>query len=141
MKRTEGSTGASRDRDWALLAQRAEVGDNGSVIRFRSFAVTFACLAVLASGFMSVAASAFPMGGSTQIGTSSTPCSHCPDCDGMPCPMPAADCVHAPSMPVPALTRTAVDLPAADLSEIHWPHPATILSGLSPPPDPFPPKA
>ena len=125
----------------ALLAGRARWDDNERVIRFRSLAATFACLAVLASGFVSVAASAFPMGGSMQIGTSSTPCNHCPDCDGMPCPMPAADCVHAPATPVPALTSTAVDLSAAGFSDIHWSHPATILSGLSPPPDPFPPKA
>jgi hypothetical protein len=112
------------------------------VIRFRALAATFACLAVLASGFVSVAASALPMGGSTmQSGASSTPCNHCPDCDGVPCPMPAADCVHAPATPIPTLTSSVVDLPTVSDSKIHWPLRATILSGLSPPPDPFPPKA
>lgn len=44
-------------------------------------------------------------------------------------------------MPVPTLASIGIDLPAVDFSEVHWPHPATILSGLSPLPDPFPPKA
>jgi hypothetical protein len=105
------------------------------VIRLRSFAALFACLAVLASGFVSVTALAMPMG------ASSAPCSHCPDCDGAPCPMPAAACVHAPATPVPTLASTAIDLPAMDFSDVHWPLPAARLSGLSQPPDPFPPKA
>ena len=112
------------------------------MIRFRAFAATFACLAVLASGFVSVAASALPMGGSTaQSGASSMPCNHCPDCDGTPCPMPAADCVHAPATPIPTLTSSVVDVPALGVGEIHWPLRATNSSGLSQPPDPFPPKA
>jgi hypothetical protein len=112
------------------------------VIRLRSLAALFACLAILASGIVSVAALAVPTGGSTtQSSASSTPCNHCPDCDGVPCPMPAAACVHAPATPVPTLASTAIDLPAVDFSEVHWPLPAARLSGLSQPPDPFPPKA
>jgi hypothetical protein len=35
---------------------------------------------------------------------------------------------------------TAFDLPAIGFGKIRWPLRATVLSGLSPPPDPFPPR-
>jgi len=112
------------------------------VSRLRALVATIACLAVLAGGFASVAASAFPADGSmAQDGQASMPCSHCHDCDGMPCPMPAAACLHVSANPLPLLVDACADLSAGSFSEIHWSPQATALSGLSPPPDPFPPRA
>ena len=109
--------------------------------RFRILAAIFACLAVLASGFMTVAAIAAPLGAPmTESGASNPPCSHCDDCDGMPCPMPAASCPHVSSSATPILVVSAVDMPAIVLGEVLWSAVAMTLTGLSQPPDPFPPR-
>jgi hypothetical protein len=109
--------------------------------RFRSLAAVLGCLAVLAGGFMTVAA-AMPSGASApERNTASAPCSHCDECDGVPCPMPAATCLQALSNATPTLTIGTIDLPAIGFSKICWSLRTTALSGLSPPPDPFPPRA
>jgi len=134
---------ASHDRDPGPLARRPEVRDNAGVSRLRALVATLACLAVLAGGFVSVAASAFPANGSmAQDGKASMPCSQCHDCDGVPCQMPAAAaCLHVPASPLPLLVDACADLSARGFSEIHWSLRTTALSGLSLPPDPFPPRA
>ena len=110
--------------------------------RFRAFAAVFACLAVLASGVMTVAAIAAPsIPPTSERSASNPPCSHCDDCDGMPCPMPAASCLHVSSNVAPILGTSAIDLPASDLGKVLWSVSTTTLTGLSPPPDPFPPRA
>ena len=110
--------------------------------RFRALAAIFACLAVLASGFVTVAAIAAPSGApATERGATNAPCSHCDDCDGVPCPMPAASCLHVSSNAAPILVAETIDLPALDLGKVLWSVGAATLTGLSPPPDPFPPRA
>ncbi len=107
--------------------------------RFRALAAVVACLAVLASGVMTVTAVAAPSAAPTsERSASNPPCSHC---DGMPCPMPAASCLHVSSNVAPILVASAIDLPAADLGKVLWSVGTTTLTGLSPPPDPFPPRA
>jgi hypothetical protein len=112
------------------------------MMRLRALAAVFACLAILASGVMAVAA-ALP-GASTIVERSAAtnaPCSHCDDCDGVPCPIPMPACAQAASSGMSVLAATAIDLPAFEPSLIDWPLASASLSGLSPPPDPFPPRA
>jgi len=80
------------------------------MMRFRALAALFGCLAVLAGGFMSVAA-ASSSASAAERSAAGTPCSHCDECDGVPCPMPAAFCVQASSNVTPTLSVTAFDLP------------------------------
>ena len=110
--------------------------------RFRALAALLGCLAILASGFMTVAA-AMPAGSAAteRSAMGEQPCSHCDECDSVPCPMPAAMCVQAFSSPTPTLSFGTLELPAIGFSKIRWQLRTTALSGLSPPPDPFPPRA
>ena len=109
--------------------------------RLRALAAILSCLAILASGFMNVAEAA-PTGLSTlqQAASGEQPCSHCDDCSGVPCPAPMATCLQATNV-APALATATVDLPAMSFDNIRWSLRSTSLSGLSPPPDPFPPRA
>lgn len=109
--------------------------------RLRALAVLFACLAVLANGFMAVAASASPLGPPATERSAQDPCNHCDDCDSMPCPIPMASCMQASPSGAIALAATATVLPLHDSSTVPWSLRAAILSGLSRPPDPFPPRA
>lgn len=108
--------------------------------RFRALAAVLGCLAVLAGGFMTVAAAAAPSATATERSLENAPCSHCDDCDGVPCPMPAAACLQASSTVSPTLAVAPFALPAIGSSKIHWPLRVTALNGRSPPPDPFPPR-
>jgi hypothetical protein len=109
--------------------------------RFRALAAFWGCLAILAGGFMTVAAALPWSASATERSTASAPCSHCDECDGVPCPMPAATCVQAFSNATPTLAIGTFDLPVIGFSKIHWQLRTAALSGLSPPPDPFPPRA
>jgi hypothetical protein len=99
-----------------------------------------ACLAVLAGAVATVAEARAPFDSVVAQERTMAPCGHCDDCDRMPCPMPMADCVQvAPGTP-PLIVATAIALPRlADGSAYGQPR-DTSLSGLSPPPDPFPPR-
>lgn len=109
-------------------------------MRLRLFAAVLGCLAVLAGGLMTVAA-AMPAGApAAERGIAGAPCTHCDDCDGVPCPAPTATCMQISPNATPMLA-TAVDLPAIGFGKIRWPLRATVLRGRSPPPDPFPPRA
>jgi len=91
---------------------------------------------------MTVAAAAVPSSPPvTERDAANTPCSHCDECDSVPCPMPAATCLQASSNVAPTLAVAAFDLPAMGFDKIRWSLRATSLTGLSPPPDPFPPRA
>ncbi len=115
--------------------------------RFRALAALLGCLAVLAGGFLTVAAAAVPSGppvyppvsGQSAIGAQ--PCGHCEDCGGVPCPAPAATCVQACASVAPSLAVATFQLPAIGANHAPWLLRAIILSGLSPPPDPIPPRA
>jgi hypothetical protein len=108
--------------------------------RFRALATLFACLAILAStlNFAAAvqAASVAPHGDAV-----SAPCSDCDDCDKRPCPMPMADCIQMHVNAGPALLAGAVALPAILFVTVQWSPAHRALSGLSPSPDPSPPRA
>jgi hypothetical protein len=110
--------------------------------RVRALASVLSCIAVLASGFMTAAAAA-PLSAAPVMERSlaNAPCSHCDDCDGVPCPMPLASCLQVSSHAAPTLATAAVALPPIESGEVRWSLRTAILSGLSPPPDPFPPRA
>jgi hypothetical protein len=111
--------------------------------RGRALAAILGCLAVLAGGFMTVAAAAVPSGPpmTEQSAIGEQPCSHCEDCGNTSCPAPTATCVQACFSVAPSLAVTTFRLPAIEIGHASWSLRATILSGLSPPPDPFPPRA
>lgn len=109
--------------------------------RLRLFAGFLGCLAVLAAGLPAVALASMPAPQATPAQTAaSEPCSHCPDCDGSPCQPAAAGCVLACVAAPPALGVATFVLPAIDIGMTVWPARLTVLSGLTPPPDPFPPR-
>ncbi len=110
--------------------------------RVRALAAVLGCLAVLASGVITVAAAAVPSGApATERNGASAPCGHCDDCDKVPCPMPVADCVQAHANAPPALIAASLELPARHDIEIYWSSDVASLRGRSLPPDPFPPRA
>jgi hypothetical protein len=111
--------------------------------RFRVLAAFLGCLAVLASGFMTVAAattSATPRA-QEQNAIGEQPCGHCDECGGTPCPMPTATCLQMSPNTTSTLATATFDFWAMDASKVRWSSGATFLIGLSPPPDPFPPRA
>jgi hypothetical protein len=109
--------------------------------RLRTFAAFLGCLAVLAAGLPTVALASAPAHVPTPMQTmASEPCTHCPDCDGTPCQPAAAGCVQSCVAAPPTLGVAVVALPAIDTGKTAWPSRLATLSGLSPPPDPFPPR-
>jgi hypothetical protein len=109
--------------------------------RLRALAALLGCLAILAGSFSVVAAASPARTVLDRSGVQAEPCSHCDDCDGVPCPNPAAACVQAHASASPALAVVAVELLAVDYSAVSFPPRTTTLSGLSPSPDPFPPRS
>jgi len=114
----------------------------GQMLRIRAFAALLGCLAVLASGVMTVAAagvSASPP--ATERSVLGAPCSHCDECDGATCPVPTATCLQACVGVAPSLAVTAIFLPTPSVAgEAFRPIRLALLIGLSPPPDLFPPR-
>ncbi len=108
--------------------------------RLRALAVLLGCLAILAGSFMAVAEAATARPSANHNAVGAEPCSHCDDCDGMPCPKPAAACLQVLSAGAPALAAASVELPAMDFQMVPWSPWTAAMSGLSPPPDPFPPR-
>lgn len=109
------------------------------MIRLRLLAGLLGCLAVLVSGLPAVAlaSATMPNAVPTQT-TASEPCSHCPDCDGSPCQPAAAGCVMVCVATSPTLGVASFALPAIGAATIPWPARLVLLTGLPPPPDPFP---
>ena len=111
------------------------------MMRLRLLAGLLGCLAVLASGLPAVALASMPAASAAPAQTTAAePCSHCPDCDGSPCQPAAAGCVLACVAAPPTLGVAEFALPALDAATIPWPARLVLLTGLSPPPDPFPPR-
>lgn len=106
----------------------------------RRVAAFLGCLAVLAGGVATVAAAAPVDMPIVEQSSANVPCSHCPDCDGIPCPMSAADCLQVSLSAAPALVAAAVELPQIGSVVTRWILRSAMLSGLSLPPDPFPPR-
>jgi len=111
--------------------------------RFRALAAVLGCLAVLAGGFSTVAVAAVPSGPPvSELSAIGAPASgHCEDCGGVPCPTPTASCVQACANVAPSLVVTPFRLPVIEANHVAWSPRVLILSGLSPPPEPFPPRA
>jgi hypothetical protein len=109
--------------------------------RFRALAAVLGCLAILAGGFMTVAAAASraPVAEKSAIG--GQPCSHCDDCGGTSCPAPTTTCLQVCTSVAPSLAVVTFQLPVVSTGHASWSLRAIVLSGLSPPPDPFPPRA
>jgi|SRR5258707_13633816 hypothetical protein len=109
--------------------------------RFRLLAAVLGCLATLAGGLPTVALASAPSAApSTERMSGAEPCTHCPDCDGTPCQPTAAGCVLSCVAAPPTLGVATFVPPAIDTGKTAWPSRLAILSGLSPPPDPFPPR-
>jgi hypothetical protein len=110
--------------------------------RVRALAAVLGCLAVLAGGFMTVAAAAAPSSPrAAERSAVGEPCSHCDECGATSCPVPTTACVQACTSVTPSLAVVAFRLPALEAGHTSWSLRAIALSGLSPPPDPFPPRA
>ncbi|MGQ0581891.1 MAG: hypothetical protein ACT4O6_08140 [Reyranella sp.] len=106
--------------------------------RLRALAAVLGCLAVLAGSLMTVAAATPAAPARSGM---DAPCAHCADCDGMPCPSSTAACVQACAGIVPSLAVVAASLPTLDsAAETFRLARTSMLRGLSPPPDPFPPR-
>ncbi|MDI1283210.1 MAG: hypothetical protein PSV46_02335 [Reyranella sp.] len=112
------------------------------MMRLRLLAGFLSCLAILAAGLPAVALASTSTSKAAPAQTAaSEPCSHCPDCDGAPCQPAAAGCVLACVAAPPTLGVASFVLPLIDIGMTVWPTRLTVLSGLTPPPDPFPPRA
>jgi hypothetical protein len=108
--------------------------------RFRALLALLGCLAMLA-GTLNFAAAAQGALSAAHSNGASAPCAGCDDCDKAPCPMPMADCIQMHVNAGPALLSAPVELPAGRYITLRWSLAGSTLSGLSPPPDPFPPRA
>lgn len=69
------------------------------------------------------------------------PCTHCNDCDGAPCATPGSSCIAVCFASPPTLGVTTFTLTVPTHFGVVWPTRISILLGLSPPPDPLPPRA
>ena len=132
--------GAARHREAVMyepLADRLVPSIMSAMSRLRALAALFACLAVLAGALNSVLAA--PIVPTATQSATSAPCD-CDGCEKAPCPVPQAGCIQAqtghgaalPAVPVGQAVRVSVAVP--------WSSADTTLSGLSPPPDPLPPR-
>ena len=115
---------------------------HSSAVRSSVLSALLACLAILAGAVTTVASARVLFDVPAAAHGATAPCSHCNDCgDKTPCPMPMTGCVqvHANAAPVIAVTAIALS-PVNGGTAYGWPA-DTSSAGLSPPPDPFPPRA
>ena len=109
--------------------------------RLRALVTLLGCLAVLAGGFSVVAEATAAVPTTVDRGAADgQPCSHCDDCDGIPCPKSAVACLQACAVPAPAVAVALPVLPELQAGSAPWSMRTAALSGLSRPPDPFPPR-
>ncbi len=112
----------------------------GSMKAFRRLAAFLGCLAAISAILpMTVfgwakAAEAAP----ARMAVSHT-CPNCHDCD--PCQAANATCSQVCVSPLPTLGATGPVLPAIEPGDVGVPSRLVVLHGLSPPPDPFPPRS
>lgn len=112
----------------------------GKMLRF--LAAVLACIAVLVGGGMTVAAATVPSGApAMERSLMGEPCSRCDDCSSAPCPAPTVTCAQACAGPAPSLAAMSFRLPTADVASVAWSFGSVVRIGLSPSPDPFPPRA
>lgn len=106
--------------------------------RLRLLAGLLGCLAVLAASLPAVA-----LGSLSSVAAQkavSEPCDHCPDCQGGPCQPAMAGCMQSCVASAPALCGASFLLQALSTTETVSLRSQAALHGLSPPPDPFPPR-
>lgn len=109
--------------------------------RLRDLVALLGCLAVLAGSVSVVAEATAAVRTSFDRGaTDGQPCSHCDECDGVPCPKPAVACLQACATPAAAVAVAMPVLPELQAGSAAWSIRTAALSGLSRPPDPFPPR-
>jgi hypothetical protein len=112
----------------------------GSMKAFRRLAAFLGCLAVIAAILpvtafgWAKAADAAP----ARMAVSHT-CPNCHDCD--PCQTADAACSQVCVSPLPTLGAAGPVLPAIERGDVGVPGRLVVLHGLSPPPDPFPPRS
>jgi len=116
------------------------------VRRLTILSAILACLAVLAGAATVVSAALLPASpiaaGPIEWGQgTAAPCGHCDDCDQAPCPLPMTECLHVAAAPAPLLPAAPVELIRPLDHAGYWPSGDAWLKGLTPPPDPFPPRA
>ena len=113
------------------------------MVRLRLLSALLACFAVVAAGLptysLAWAPAQAPVAEHTAIRGLCT--QHCPECEGMPCPPTAANCALACVGMMPALVAAAINLAMPTSTASVWHQRLSELHGLSPPPDPFPPRS
>lgn len=136
---------AARNRD--RLSQRCDgraIGRRRSPshyedMRLRALVAFLGCLAVLTGAVNAAAAmQAVVADHRSAIGT---PCTDCDDCNKQPCPMAMTDCIQMHAGSGLALLSEEGDLGRARYIVLPWSLVHSTRSGLSPPPDPFPPRS
>jgi hypothetical protein len=116
---------------------------NGSMKRLCALSALLSCLAMLATGAPAFALAWAPAQApaTDQTAVSALCSQHCPSCEGMPCPPTAAGCVVACVGVAPAIGVAAATLAIPSSVNDVWPPRLATLHGLSPPPDPLPPRS
>jgi hypothetical protein len=119
------------------------------MMRLRLLAGLLGCLAMLTAGLPAVASA--PAGGGlpAQVADGGAPVqtvgfergNPCADCGSVPCPIATADCTTVCVNAPPALGAAGPVIPATTASGTVWSVQPAVLDGLSPPPDPFPPRS
>jgi hypothetical protein len=112
------------------------------MVRLRLLSALLGCLAVVAASLPAYAFAWTPTQAAGEHAVIGALCSqHCPDCEGMPCPPTAEGCIVACVGVTPVLGTAAFTfvVPPGDVAL--WSQRLSELHGLSPPPDPFPPRS
>jgi hypothetical protein len=107
---------------------------------FRRLSALLGCLAALLA-ILPTVAFAWTKGVDSMSArvTTSEPCPNCHDCD--PCRAADMTCSQVCVSPLPTLLGAGPILPAMKLADDRAPGVLAVLHGLSPPPDPFPPRS
>jgi len=100
-----------------------------------------ACLAVLATAAPTIAWAWAPSPApATERLAVDAPRTHCSDCEGVPCATAASSCIAVCFASPPTLGVMSFTLATSTHRGVVWPTRISTLLGLSPPPDPLPPR-
>jgi len=107
---------------------------------FRRLAAILGCLAVI-SAMLPLAAFGWTRAADAAPARTAVSdfCPNCHDCD--PCRAVDATCAQVCVSPLPTLGASGPALPAIAPGDVGVPAGLAVLHGLSPPPDPFPPRS
>ena len=121
------------------------------MMRLRLLAGLLGCLAMLTAGLPAISVASAPAGGGqpVQAADDGVPMqtvvfergNPCGDCADLPCPLAMAGCTTVCVNAAPALGTAGPIVPAATEDGTVWPVRLAVLDGLSPTPDPFPPRS